>query len=124
MSKTVWGYTSQSVPAERWDGMCDSREQAILEGRAEYGGERFWITSGTQPDAEMFLPSVDSIIEQMGENAFGEAGECSEDFPCVSKEAEAELEALLAAWARKHCEVNFWIEDGSEPEEIPALEEK
>ncbi|MDA4131845.1 MAG: hypothetical protein OK454_01790, partial [Thaumarchaeota archaeon] len=36
VAKTVWGY-AESDECESWSGMCATREDAIKEGRNEYG---------------------------------------------------------------------------------------
>lgn len=107
----VWGH-ADSDQAERWYGVCASREDAIAEGRDHYGKDGFWIHSGTAHTAGEFVPDVDFIIDSMSERASDEVGEASEDFPYVSTEARKELEDLLEAWANKHIKCGFWTADG------------
>lgn len=122
MSKTVWSYAS--VPdTDRWSEPYQTRDEAILAGRAEYSGERFWIQSGHEPDPETFLPFASDIVEQMADGAGNEAGEAAEEWPDVSKQALKDLDDFLKAWAKKHCKVNFWVATG-QLEEIPAREGK
>ena len=116
-TKTCWGYSTSEYP-EIWNGNCDTREEAIAEGRAEFGGDEFWICDGTQPDTDRFI-NARGIIETAGQLAYDEAGDGAVEWPDVSKEAEKELDRLLAKWTRKHCPIHFWICDGK-PERVPA----
>lgn len=111
-AKTVWGY-AESDKAERWSGMCATREEAIKEGRSEYRHENplfFYVIEGTQRPASAYVPDADWVVEQMAETADG--GEASEEFPEVSDEAKEKLNKLLEAWADENVKVNFWVSDG------------
>ena len=120
LSTVRWGY-SLDEDAERWLGACATREEAIQEGRRELAREMdvrdpgFWIASGAIPDPGAWCPEVTDFIEEnIGDNAYSDAGEASEDWPpVVSKEARAELETFCVAWVRKHMPVEFWISDGT-----------
>lgn len=57
-------------------------------------------------DPEDFVPGADDIINTMANNAAGsDGGEFADDYPNVTEEAQAELDAFLIAWARKHAPV-------------------
>lgn len=114
--ESVWGYSS-SPDAEQWSGECETREEAIAEGRAEYEGEEFWIVEGKRLDPARFMPDPDRILDEAGERAFDEVGDIAEDFPETTKEARDELAALLVTWARKHISCEFWQAVGK-PERI------
>jgi len=118
--RIVWGYSDRD--SDSWTGVCDSREEAIDEARGTYGDDQtVYVLEGHYPTPEEYMPDADDIIESMSRNADDAAGEFAEDFPSVSDEAKAELNALLKAWARKHVEVKFWVGTGDaeeiEPEE-------
>lgn len=117
----VWGYAASSE-AETWGGSCATREEAIAEGRGEHDGGVFWICKGERPDPGTYMPSAANIIDIAASNAYELAPTAPEDWPKVSKEAVEELDALLTAWARKHCRVEFW-EAAGEPERVEAVEE-
>lgn len=117
----IWGYCDSAEP-EQWDGECKTREEAIKEGRLELPEGDLYVISGTKPPASRFIHDADYIIEAMGERAYDECGECAEEFPDVTDEAKAELNAFLDAWADKHCEVRFWMADGK-TEKIEPLEQ-
>jgi hypothetical protein len=109
----VWGYAA-SEDAERWSGSCSSEEQAIAEGRAEYGlYVHFVVRSGVRYAARRFMPDAADILSLAGDSASDEAGEAAEDFPDASEEAKNELELLLDNWADRRLGVTqFWVADG------------
>ncbi|QHB83406.1 hypothetical protein GIS01_15195 [Aeromonas veronii] len=53
-----------------------------------------------------FYPDASWVLEHMGERAWGEIGECADEYPDVSKEAredlDAQLSAMLDSWCEKH----------------------
>jgi len=117
--RAVWGW-STTEHGERYDGACDSREEAIDEARLNTEpGETFYVLKGEFPDPTEALPDADRIIEWMGEHAHDNWND-RDGWPIVTHEAAVELEELLAAWARKHVKVTFWIGIG-EPERIDAV---
>jgi hypothetical protein len=117
--REAWGYASCKDP-EIWEGVCKTREEAIKEGRSEFGTENFWIVLGMRPDPAQYVPDVDVILDHMGENAGDEGGEAAEDYPDVSKEGKEALEMLLRAWARQYARPTFWVATG-DPEFVGAL---
>ena len=48
------------------------------------------------------------ILERAGEMIWDEVGDSADDAFVVSREAEAELDALLKAWADKHITTRYW----------------
>lgn len=117
--ETVWGY-AEGPGYEAVSGWCATKEAAAAEGRAELGLEGsgdIYVYAGTVPDpASMF--DVDDIIERAAERAGDNWPECAEDWPDVSPEGLAELEAFLATWARKHAPCRFYVcnDDGQRAE--------
>jgi hypothetical protein len=119
MSDVVWGY-AKAADAARWKGKCDSREEAIEEGRRELGiepGGSFWICTGTMATAAEFMPSAEDILQMAGEHAQDECGEIAEDWPDISNEEGEELDKFLEAWIEKHSPCSFWHVTG-EPEQV------
>lgn len=114
----IWSYALDQ-DAETWSGECASREAAIAEATSELGpAVHFYVRSGYRPSATMFVPDADDIMETAAQSAYDNVGEPTEDWPAPPKEALAELDAFLIAWAVKHLEpVSFWLLDGK-PERI------
>ena len=110
-SSEVWGYAS-SEHCETWDGNCVTREEAIVAGRDQFGNDAFWIMCGTRPDPAKYVPDVETILTQMGENAGDEGGEAAEDYPDVDTKGRTALYTLLKAWARIFARPNFWVATG------------
>lgn len=48
------------------------------------------------------------ILEQAGEQIWDEIGDAADDAFVVSREAEAELDALLKGWADRHITARYW----------------
>ena len=110
-NEIIWCHAERE-DEERLQGQCGSREEAIAEGRAEYEGD-FFVFACERPDPADFIDSADEIIESMAENAYHEVPDHVEDYPDVTDEAREELGQLLQAWARKHCQPNFWVATGN-----------
>lgn len=70
-------------------------------------GDTVWVGEAIRPEPSQLI-DADDILTTMGERAHDIAGEHAEDYPDVSKEAEQELNALLAAWIGKHASPSFW----------------
>lgn len=108
-ARIVWGY-AEDKDAETFDGHCDTREEAIAEGRAEYGpGVAFVVARGECPDPALFAPCVGDIVETMETRADDHGKPDLVDWPVLTDAAKEELEALLDAWARKHAPCDWWI---------------
>lgn len=71
-------------------------------------GDTVYTGDGVRPDPAEWVDD-DDVIEQLSCRAYDECGEIAEDYPEVSKEAKAELEALLGAWARKYCTPTWYM---------------
>ena len=66
--------------------------------------------------------SIDDILENMGERAYDECGECAEDFPDLSKEESAELDKLISDYLEAHALCTFWTVEKITKHEITAEE--
>ncbi|WP_250501938.1 hypothetical protein [Caballeronia sp. AZ7_KS35] len=89
------------------DYTCDDLHELIdLEDDLEAGDVVF---VGEVKAIEMkHLCDADDVIEMMGERAYDEAGEWADNYPDVTPEAKAELDALLLAWMEKHAKPSFY----------------
>lgn len=100
------------------DGHPASYRPGLYEGGTVYRGiER-------KDDPARFLPDANDVAERMYENACdSDAGEWVDAYPDLSKAAEAELDIALSplkAWARKHCQPDFFTIKDSTPHTVTA----
>lgn len=86
--------------------LSDLLEEMAGDGDLNEGAE-YWEAEARHMEAADFF-DAETVIENAAERAYEEGGDYAEDFGDVSKEAVAELDALLTAWANKHCSVNFY----------------
>jgi hypothetical protein len=100
-----------------WTGDYPSRDACLAGARNEFGDDPFWICSGEQPNARDLIPGAEWVMAELGQNASDHGQPDGVDNPEASEEAEAELDALLKAWADKHVSLNFWVSSGT-PERI------
>src|SRR5437879_12599154 len=100
----LWYYGSGSQP-EIYHGGYSTREQAVSEGRAEYGADEFSIVEA-QKGSFSLTDASDFLEWQMDRWADDDMG--AEDSPEWSGSTEAltlataELDQLLSAWSEKH----------------------
>lgn len=77
-------------------------------------------------DPGRFVPDADDVANHMYEQAQGsDAGEWADNYPDLSKEAEAALEVALEplkAWARKHCQPTFFTVEKTTTHELTEEE--
>lgn len=71
-------------------------------------GRIIWFGECVRPDPTKYICAAD-ILETIGNAAYDDGGEHAEDYPTVSNQAEAKLDAFLSAWLTKHCQPNFWM---------------
>ncbi len=96
---TYWSRDGESFTASSLDELLELGDELkpgdVVEfGTAEYPGTDF-IGAG-------------DCIELIGDRASDVGGEWAEDFPHVSDEARAELDAFLEQWQAKHCQPTFY----------------
>ena len=70
-------------------------------------GDTVWVGEAVKPEPAQLI-DADDIMTTMGERAYDIAGDHADDYPDVSKDAEQELNTLLAAWIGKHASPSFW----------------
>jgi hypothetical protein len=76
---------------------------------AELIGKTYWVGEKVEhPASHYFKRSAERMVETAAELAYDE-NEHAEDFTSdVTKEAMAELQTFIDAWADKYVRVNFW----------------
>lgn len=117
---TAWAY-ADAKDSDRWLGWCETRDECIAEARADLGSATaFWVDKSYRVDACSYMPDADSIIEQTSMLICDNTSADDDMLDTVSKEARAELDALLQAWGEKHLSAN-WFELAGEPERIEGL---
>lgn len=78
------------------------------DGRLEVG--TVYYEADSQPLTIAKLLRADTVLEQADEFGYDLIGESWDNPFSVSKEAEAELQELLNAWAAKHVDVSRYYE--------------
>ncbi len=85
------------------DELSNDHDQPDLIGMTYWVGEKV-----QRPASHYFSRAAERMVETAHELAYDE-NEHAEDFTRdVPREAIAELQALIDAWADKHVKVNFW----------------
>jgi hypothetical protein len=88
------------------DGHPASYRAGLYEGGTVYRGTE------CKDDPAAFLPDQDDLLEHMSERAYdSDAGEWADNYPTLDSDAKLELERAmrpLKAWARKHCQPEFF----------------
>jgi hypothetical protein len=88
------------------DGHPASFRPGLYEGGTVYRGTE------CKDDPATFLPDQDDLLEHMSERAYdSDAGELADNYPTLDADAKLELERALRplkAWARKHCQPEFF----------------
>ncbi len=88
----------------------------LVAGDVVYFGEAY------HPDPIGWI-DADDLIERLGERAYDDCGEWAEDYTDnISKEARAELDALLSAWYAKHAKPQFYKIDNEQKHTITQAE--
>jgi hypothetical protein len=96
-----WSRDEENFSYESLGELLDSHDDLEI-GDVVYVGRRIVPDPGDWTDAE-------EVLEQLACRAVDDCGEFADDYPEASKEAKAELNALLATWARKHCIPTFYM---------------
>lgn len=117
-----WGH-SMDRESEGWSGSFLTREDAVMDGRAAYSGEDFYVCSGQALRTTDLMPDADEIVELMAERAADECGEVTDNFPSVTEAARVVLDTLLAQWAEEYVGCSLWVADG-EVERISLATER
>lgn len=95
-----WSHNEEDFNARSLGELVDTHELQP--------GATVWVGEAAHPEPKSLF-STDWLIENMGEAAYDIAGEhAGEDYPNVSDEQVAELEALIVGWIAKCAPPNFW----------------
>lgn len=91
----------------------------LIDSQAPELGQTVFVGDVVHPDPLKYF-DADDALEMMGERAYDDCGESAENYPDVSKEARAELDALLAQWISKHAKPDFYRVVNIKPHTITA----
>lgn len=99
----MWWYSQDD---ERWNGPCDSRQEAIEKGRAYYRGEQFMVCEAETAPLNLRL-TADTILEMFdGQNEDNVDPDCDPLFCNLSMEARSDLEravnVAISGWIEKY----------------------
>lgn len=123
MSDGKWCY---SFNKENYEGYFETREQAIEEAIYYYKDneeDQDFIWIGQTKNISLGV-NVDRIIEDLGEEAYDEAGEYAEDYlsdVTLNHQSilEDRLNKVLIAWTKEFkYEPNFWTVTNTEKIEV------
>ncbi|KVE34252.1 hypothetical protein [Burkholderia sp. TSV86] len=98
--QTVWSANNEDFSCDELCGLLDMHDDLTV-GNVVFVGEAKSIPAKHLCDA-------DDVINLIGERAYDEVGEYADDYPDVTAEAIAELDALLAGWIEKHAKPTFY----------------
>lgn len=110
MNELKWSYSDDQW-SEEWSGTCASRQEAIEQGTAEYGGKPFYVASFRKPSPLEMFPRVDDFFVTAGARAYEEAG--VEDWPALPEEERARFaREYVALILRYFPDVPFYVMAG------------
>lgn len=124
-----WGYSTSSEP-ETWEH-ADTREEAIELARGlveeddvdvpDAPAGTAYIHAGDWPDPADFVPTTETVLDHMNENAKDNGcPDGIDDAFELAPGAEEALDRMLEAWARTYVRASFWRAVG-QPEAVPAV---
>jgi hypothetical protein len=107
-----WSHNEEDFSAQSLSELIDTHELQP--------GETVWVGEAVHPEPSSLF-STDWLIENMGKAAYDIAGEHGgEDYPNVSDEQVAELEALVVGWITKCAPPTFWTVKNVRPYVLTA----
>jgi len=107
-----WSHNEEDFNAQSLGELIDTHELQP--------GATVWVGEAVHPEPSSLF-STDWLIENMGEAAYDIAGEHGgEDYPNVSDEQVAELEALVVGWITKCAPPSFWTVKNVRPYTLTA----
>jgi hypothetical protein len=107
-----WSHNEEDFSAQSLGELIDTHELQP--------GATVWVGEAVHPEPSSLF-STDWLIENMGEAAYEIAGEHGgEDYPNVSDEQVAELEALVVGWITKCAPPTFWTVKNVRPYALTA----
>lgn len=109
-----WSVDGSDFSYTSLDDLLDGNDD-IEVGRVVHVGEP------VHPDPAEFVDAGD-VIDLIATRAYDIGHEHAEDFPDLSDDAKAELDALLKEWIAKHCTVTFYEVENSREYVITAAD--
>lgn len=107
-----WSHNEEDFNAQSLGELIDTHELQP--------GATVWVGEAVHPEPSSLF-NTDWLIENMGEAAYDIAGEHGgEDYPNVSDEQVAELEALVVGWIAKCAPPTFWTVKNVRPYVLTA----
>jgi len=107
-----WSHNEEDFNAQSLGELIDTHELQP--------GATVWVGEAVHPEPSSLF-NTDWLIENMGEAAYDIAGEHGgEDYPNVSDEQVAELEALVVGWITKFAPPTFWTVKNVRPYVLTA----
>jgi len=85
-------------------------------------GQTVWVGEVTDPGTNWII--AEQVIDRIADAAYEIGGEHAEDFPRISHEAKAELDAFLRRWQAEHCQPTFWTMRNVKPYTVPATDDE
>jgi len=89
----------------------DSSADGLQVGMTYHAGD-------SRQRAPSFYFSMSNLVENMGEAAYDDAGEFADGFPDMTKEKEAELNAIICNWLDRNVDVSFFTVENAETVEV------
>ncbi len=113
--KKTWSHDNELFQCDSLGDLVTNYRDVLEVGSIVYVGD------AERPTVRE-LCDVDAVIDQLGERARDIGGEFAEDFPDVTDDAKAELEAFLVAWLEKHCTIDFYTVRNVTPYTVTAID--
>lgn len=98
--RKAWSHDEEIFNSDTLGELIDRMDNP-QPGDVVYVGDVMDIDVGNLCDSTDVIDTMEARASDLG-------GEFAEDYPHVTAEARAELDALLAAWITKHCPPTFY----------------
>lgn len=107
-----WSADEEDFNSTSLGALLDNNDHLVV-------GSTVWSGEAAKPELSE-LCSAQDVIETMADRASDIAGEHADDYPDVSAEAKAKLDALLCAWIAEHCPPSFYTVTNVQPHTLTA----
>lgn len=105
--KTCWSADEETFNDDNLEDLLSSNDHLKA-------GDTVWFGQAQHPDPGSYIDASD-VIEMIGERGYDDGGDFADDYPQVSDEAKAELDASLKVWATQHCQPSFYLIKNIQP---------